>query len=145
MCATVSPLGQTTGTTEPICFAAQRYTRNKASYVARIRRIEGQARGVARMIGGEQCRTAVLTQLSALIAALRSLGLGLVDDHMKNCVGEAARRDPESTDAALHEVSEAIARLSRGMDRAERTEVPAAATKQPGDGGPPRTGHEWFF
>lgn len=115
MHAIASTASDTTRTTGPVCFASQRYTRNKAGYVARLRRIEGQVRGVARMIDSEQCRVAILTQVSALSAALRSLGLGLVDDHMKHCVVGAVRHDPGSAEANVQEVSESVARLSRGI------------------------------
>jgi DNA-binding FrmR family transcriptional regulator len=113
-----------TATIDPVCFARQRYSRNKAGYIARLRRIEGQVRGVARMIDSEQYRVAILTQVSALSAALRSLGLGLVDDHMKHCVVGAVRHDPGSAEAIVQEVSESVAGLSRGISRTARTAIP---------------------
>ena len=113
-----------TATIDPVCFASQRYTPNKASYIARLRRIEGQVRGVARMIDSEQYRVAILTQVSALSAALRSLGLGLVDDHMKHCVVGAVRHDPGSAEVIVQEVSESVARLSRGISQTVRTAIP---------------------
>lgn len=85
------------------------YKSNKTRYRTRLRRIEGQVRGVARMVDEEQHRMDILTQLSALTAALRSLALGLIDDHMKHCVLDAARHDLDGVEARNHEASAAAA------------------------------------
>ncbi|KUM36445.1 metal-sensitive transcriptional regulator [Arthrobacter sp. EpRS71] len=97
-----------------LCGGSPQDTGNKARYVARLRRMEGQAQGIARMFNREQYCLDILTQVSALSAALRSLGLGLVDDHMKYCVLGAVRQDPRTVETLLREVSEAIARLRCG-------------------------------
>ncbi len=89
------------------------YITDKERYLARLKRIEGQARGIARMVDEEQYCIDILTQVSALTSALRGVALGLLDDHMKHCVVDAAQLGGDAADAKMKEASEAIARLVR--------------------------------
>jgi DNA-binding FrmR family transcriptional regulator len=89
------------------------YITDKDRYLARVKRIEGQARGIHRMIEEEQYCIDILTQISALTAALRGVALGLLDDHMKHCVLDAAQLGGEAAEAKLKEASDAIARFVR--------------------------------
>ncbi|MGO1397273.1 MAG: metal-sensitive transcriptional regulator [Brevibacterium yomogidense] len=89
------------------------YITDKKRYLTRLKRIEGQARGVHRMVDDEQYCIDILTQISAQISALRNVGLGLLDDHLKHCVVDAAAVGGEAADAKMQEASDAIARLLR--------------------------------
>lgn len=89
------------------------YLDEKRRYLARIRRIEGQVRGIHRMVDAEQYCIDVLTQISAVNSALRSLALGLLDAHLHHCVLNAANSGPDELDAKLAEASAAIARLAK--------------------------------
>ncbi|MGV1008246.1 MAG: metal-sensitive transcriptional regulator [Dermatophilaceae bacterium] len=89
------------------------YTENKDDHLRRLRRIEGQVRGIARMVEEDQYCIDVLTQLSAATRALQSVALGLLDEHLGHCVVEAARAGGEEETTKLREASEAIARLVR--------------------------------
>lgn len=89
------------------------YMSDKDKYLARLKRIEGQARGIYRMVDEEQYCIDILTQISALTSALQGVAVGLVDDHLKHCVTDAVREGGEVADAKLEEASKAIARLVR--------------------------------
>ncbi|MGV3713785.1 metal-sensitive transcriptional regulator [Pseudolysinimonas sp.] len=89
------------------------YISDKDKYLARLKRIEGQARGIYRMVDEEQYCIDILTQISALTSALQGVAVGLVDDHLKHCVTDAVREGGEVADAKLEEASKAIARLVR--------------------------------
>ena len=93
--------------------AAHGYITDKDRYLARLRRIEGQARGIHRMVDEEQYCIDILTQISALTSALQGVGLGLLDDHLKHCVVDAARAGGQEIEDKLKEASDAIARLVR--------------------------------
>ena len=95
------------------CHTTHGYISDKDRYLARLKRIEGQARGIHRMVDEEQYCIDILTQISALTSALRNVGLGLLDDHMKHCVLDAAQLGSEAADAKIQEASDAIARLVR--------------------------------
>ena len=86
---------------------------HKADYLRRLRRIEGQARGLQRMIEEEKYCIDILTQVSAMTSALQSVALGLLDDHLDHCVAEAATRGGDEAETKLKEASKAIARLIR--------------------------------
>lgn len=92
---------------------AHGYITDKDRYLARLKRIEGQARGIHRMVDEEQYCIDILTQVSALTKALESVALGLLDDHLKHCVVDAARTGGPEADAKVKEASDAIARLVR--------------------------------
>ena len=88
------------------------YSMEKDDYAARLRRIEGQVRGVARMIDEDTYCIDVLTQLSAVTRALQSVALGLVDEHLRHCVaGAVGAGDAEEADRMLTEATRAIERL----------------------------------
>ena len=86
------------------------YIHRKDDYLKRLRRIEGQARGVARMVDEEQYCIDILTQISAMTKALHAVSLGLLEEHLSHCVVDAAR----SGDAEAQEkVAEAVAAITR--------------------------------
>ena len=89
------------------------YIHQKDEYLRRLRRIEGQARGLQRMVEEEQYCIDILTQVSAMTKALQSVALGLLDEHMSHCVVDAARAGGHEADIKLKEASDAIARLVR--------------------------------
>jgi DNA-binding FrmR family transcriptional regulator len=89
------------------------YAGDKESYLRRLRRIEGQARGLQRMVEDDKYCIDILTQVSAMTSALQSVALGLVNDHLSHCVVEAARAGGPEAAAKVKEASDAIARLVR--------------------------------
>ena len=89
------------------------YASRKDDYLKRMRRIEGQVRGIERMIEGDTYCIDILTQVSAVTKALQAVALGLVDEHMSHCVLEAARTGGPEAEVKLKEASTAIARLVR--------------------------------
>ncbi len=89
------------------------YDDKKSDYLKRLRRIEGQARGLQRMVEEDQYCIDILTQVSAMTKALQSVSLGLLDDHLSHCVVDAARAGGAESDAKIREASDAIARLVR--------------------------------
>jgi DNA-binding FrmR family transcriptional regulator len=78
-----------------------------------MRRIEGQVRGIARMIEEDKYCIDILTQVSAATKALQSVALGLLEEHMAGCVVDAAKAGGPDADAKVKEAAEAIARLVR--------------------------------
>ena len=93
--------------------ATQGYTGSKDDYLKRLRRIEGQVRGIARMVEEDTYCIDVLTQVSAATKALQSVSLGLLEDHISHCVVEAAAESEQAKDAKVREAADAIARLVR--------------------------------
>ena len=89
------------------------YNGNKEDHLKRLRRIEGQVRGIAKMVEDDKYCIDVLTQVSAATKALQSVALGLLDEHMAHCVVNAARAGGAEQDGKLKEASDAIARLVR--------------------------------
>ena len=89
------------------------YIHRKDDYLKRLRRIEGQARGLQRMVEDEKYCIDILTQVSAMTKALQSVALGLLDEHMSHCVVDAAKAGGHEADIKLKEASDAIARLVR--------------------------------
>lgn len=89
------------------------YVHAKDDYLKRLRRIEGQVRGLQRMVEEDKYCIDILTQVSAATKALQSVALGLLDEHMAHCVVDAARQGGEEQDIKLKEASDAIARLVR--------------------------------
>ncbi|MGV8913019.1 MAG: metal-sensitive transcriptional regulator [Rhodoglobus sp.] len=89
------------------------YITEKDDYLKRMGRIEGQARGISKMIDDEKYCIDILTQISALTNALEVVALGLLDDHLTNCVVDAARLGGPDANAKIKEASDAIARLVR--------------------------------
>ena len=93
--------------------ATHGYTSNKDNYAKRLRRIEGQVRGIAKMIDEDKYCIDVLTQISAANNALRSVALNLLDEHLGHCVSHAVAEGGTDADEKLAEASAAIARLVR--------------------------------
>lgn len=89
------------------------YIQNKKDYLKRLRRIEGQARGLQRMVEEEQYCIDILTQVSAMTKALQSVSLLLLDEHLNHCVVDAVAVGGDGADVKLKEASAAIARLVR--------------------------------
>ncbi|MFV0451774.1 MAG: metal-sensitive transcriptional regulator [Propioniciclava sp.] len=89
------------------------YIQAKANYQRRLRRIEGQARGLQRMVDEEKYCIDILTQISAMTKALQSVALELLEDHLNHCVVQAARSGEAEAEEKMQEASEAIARLVR--------------------------------
>src|SRR5882724_5198927 len=89
------------------------YTPDKEGYLMRLRRIEGQVRGLQKMVEEDMYCIDILTQVSAATRALQSVALGLVEDHLGHCVTQAIEAGGPEADAKVKEASEAIARLVR--------------------------------
>ena len=87
------------------------YTPSKDDYLKRLRRIEGQVRGLQKMVEDDKYCIDILTQVSAATKALQSVALGLLEDHLAHCVTEAAAEGGEIAAAKVREASDAIARL----------------------------------
>lgn len=92
---------------------ARGYAAQKDGYAKRLRRIEGQIRGIAKMIDDDKYCIDVLTQISAASSGLRSVALNLLDDHLDSCVSQAVAQGGDEADLKLAEASAAIARLVR--------------------------------
>lgn len=99
-----------TDTTAPSCHA-HGYTPEKSAYLRRLKLIEGQARGIARMVEEDQYCIDILTQVSAITSALKAVSLGLLNDHLSHCVVDAARKGGPESDEKIEEAMQAIKRL----------------------------------
>ena len=93
--------------------AGHGYIGHKDDYLKRLRRIEGQARGLQRMVEEDKYCIDILTQVSAMTKALQAVSLGLLDEHLAHCVVDAVAAGGPEADAKLKEASDAIARLVR--------------------------------
>ncbi len=91
---------------------APSYAQSKEQVLARLRRVEGQVRGLQRLVEADTYCIDVLTQISAASAALRSVAVALLDDHLRHCVRDAAG-DDERGEAIVTEATAAINRLLR--------------------------------
>jgi DNA-binding FrmR family transcriptional regulator len=89
------------------------YSGTKDDYSRRLRRIEGQVRGIHRMVEEDVYCIDVLTQVAAVTRALQAVSLGLLEDHVGHCVVDAARESDEAAQAKIREATDAIARLVR--------------------------------
>jgi DNA-binding FrmR family transcriptional regulator len=98
---------------EPVEHAHHGYISAKDDYLKRLRRIEGQARGLQNMVADEKYCIDILTQVSAMKSALESVALGLLNDHLAHCVVEAVAEGGALAQAKITEASDAIARLVR--------------------------------
>lgn len=87
------------------------YDMSKDDLLARLRRIEGQVRGIARMVESDQYCIDVLTQVSAATKGLQSVALGLFDDHLRHCVAGAVATGGVDADKKLTEATAAVERL----------------------------------
>lgn len=91
---------------------SESYAEDKARLLARLRRIEGQVRGIGGMVQDDRYCIDVLTQISAVISSLQSVGLVMLEDHIRGCVVNA---DPEDREERLDELNKAIARFTRSI------------------------------
>ena len=89
------------------------YVDNKQDLLKRLRRAEGQVRGIHRMIEDDTYCIDVLTQVSAATKALERVALALLEDHLSHCVAEATKEGGEVAQEKLREATAAIARLVR--------------------------------
>lgn len=89
------------------------YIQDKDRYLSRLKRIEGQVRGIHRMVDEDQYCIDILTQVSAVNSALRNVALALLDDHMRHCVRDAVEQGDEAADLKFREVADTIARFAR--------------------------------
>lgn len=89
------------------------YVDNKEQYLTRLRRIEGQVRGLQRQIEEDTYCIDVLTQVSAATRALQAVALGLLEEHLGHCVAEATKAGGAEAEEKVREASEAIGRLVR--------------------------------
>jgi DNA-binding FrmR family transcriptional regulator len=89
------------------------YTLEKTEYRNRLRRIEGQVRGLQRMIEADEYCIDVLTQIISVTKALQGVGLGLLDEHLRHCVRDAAEQSRAKGDEKIEEAVQAVERLLR--------------------------------
>jgi DNA-binding FrmR family transcriptional regulator len=89
------------------------YSSDKDGYLKRLRRIEGQIRGLQRMVENDEYCIDVLTQISAATKALQAVSLGLMDEHLRHCVAQALANGGKDAEDKVREASDAIARLVR--------------------------------
>jgi DNA-binding FrmR family transcriptional regulator len=101
---------QSDETVEPVHSAS--YSADKAKILARLRRMEGQVRGVQRMIEEDKYCVDVLTQISSIMAAARSIGLLVLEDHVRGCVMNASEKDGE---VMVTELTDAIERFTKSV------------------------------
>jgi DNA-binding FrmR family transcriptional regulator len=87
--------------------------KSKDDYLKRLRRVEGQVRGLQRMVEEEQYCIDILTQVAAVTKALQAVSLSLLDEHLGHCVLEAAKAGGPEAEVKLKEASDAIGRLVR--------------------------------
>ena len=95
---------------EATAHAHRGYTSEKAAYLRRLKLIEGQVRGIARMVDEDKYCIDVLTQVAAATSALKAVSLGLLGDHLSHCVADAARSGGPEADEKLDEALQAITR-----------------------------------
>jgi DNA-binding FrmR family transcriptional regulator len=86
------------------------YTMDKKALQDRLRRIEGQVRGLQRMVDEDQYCIDILTQVNSVVAALRGVGMGLLDDHVRHCVRESIEQG--TGDEKVEELMSAVARFA---------------------------------
>jgi DNA-binding FrmR family transcriptional regulator len=89
------------------------YTPDKEQYLQRLRRVEGQVRGLQKMIDEDKYCIDILTQVSAVTKALQAVALGLLEDHLGHCVAAATAEGGDVAAEKVREASQAIARLVR--------------------------------
>jgi DNA-binding FrmR family transcriptional regulator len=87
------------------------YSGDKDVFLQRMRRVEGHVRGITKMIEDDKYCIDVLTQVSAATKALEAVALGLLDDHLRHCVAQAAAEGGDVADTKIAEATAAIARL----------------------------------
>ena len=111
--AVPSSTGSETAAATGTASAERGYAATKDLHLKRLARIEGQVRGIARMVEDDKYCIDILTQVSAATKALQAVALGLLDEHLSHCVVHAVEAGGAERDAKLKEASDAIARLVR--------------------------------
>ena len=91
------------------------YTADKEALVKRLKRVEGQVRGLQRMVEDDTYCIDVLTQVSATTKALQSVALLLLEDHLGHCVAHALVEGGDVADGKIKEASDAVARLVKSL------------------------------
>jgi len=86
------------------------YSMNKKDLPDRLRRVEGQVRGIQRMVDEDQYCIDILTQLNSVTAAIKAVGMGLLDEHVRHCVKDSI--DQGNSDEKVEELLAAVARFS---------------------------------
>ncbi|MFJ3586138.1 metal-sensitive transcriptional regulator [Streptomyces sp. NPDC090127] len=107
-----SPAPATTPTTDHD-HGVHGYHKQKDEHLKRLRRIEGQIRGLQRMVDEDTYCIDILTQVSASTKALQSFALQLLEEHLRHCVADAATKGGDEIDAKVEEATKAIARMLR--------------------------------
>ena len=108
-----TPTSDICQTNDPSETTVHGYISDKATYRNRLRRLEGQVRGIDRMVSEDRYCIDILTQISAITNALETVAIGLLDDHLRHCVLRAAVAGGSSADQKITEATEAIARFVR--------------------------------
>lgn len=98
--------------TDSTCHHSDSYAEDKSKLLSRLARVEGQIRGIARMIEDDRYCVDVLTQISAVNSSMQKIGLLLLEDHIRGCVMGAADDEREER---LQELNQAIARFTRSV------------------------------
>ncbi|MFH9549452.1 metal-sensitive transcriptional regulator [Streptomyces sp. NPDC017435] len=110
---TGGPAAETAAPPEHAPGAVHGYHKQKDEHLKRLRRIEGQIRGLQRMVDEDTYCIDILTQVSASTKALQSFALQLLEEHLRHCVADAALRGGDEIDAKVEEATKAIGRLLR--------------------------------
>ena len=111
----ISVMSKTVSTPEVDEHLNHAYTSNKDALLKRLARIEGQVRGITRMVDEEKYCIDILTQISAINAALHKVSLGLVEDHINHCVVDAAKKVEAGEDQSY--VTGKVAEVTQALDR----------------------------
>jgi DNA-binding FrmR family transcriptional regulator len=112
---------------------AASYVKDKENLLTRLRRIEGQVRGLQKMIDDEKYCVDVLTQVSSVMAALQKVGVMVLENHIQGCVRNAIVQG-ESEDRAVHELIEVVERFAKA---GPISSCPAASAAWPAEGEKP--------
>ena len=89
------------------------YSPSKDDFLVRLRRVDGQVRGLQRLVTEDTYCIDVLTQISSVTKALQGVGVGILDEHIRHCVSEAVQEGGDTADETVEEVVAAIQRLLR--------------------------------
>lgn len=101
------------GTRDTARDVSRGYADRQQSYLNRLRRIEGQVRGVQKMVADDRWCPDVVTQLAAVTRATEEVAAGLLEDHVRHCVLDAARTSDDAGQARMDEVGAAIRQIIR--------------------------------
>jgi CsoR family transcriptional regulator, copper-sensing transcriptional repressor len=102
-----------TSTTAEPTLTVPGYSEQRSDHLRRLRKIEGQVRGIARMVEQDRYCIDVLTQVSAVTRALQQVALGLLADHLHHCVLDAARSEPDTAHTKLDELTGTLRQAMR--------------------------------